>query len=85
MSSQTVSRYDFTLILEARWAQEDIFAASWDGATLGALSGLSGALLCLALIRRREDERHIPCAACEPGPTQPPEARERFARLAKPG
>ena len=40
----TVSRYGLTVTLEARWAREDILAAAWDGAMLGALSGLGGVL-----------------------------------------
>ncbi len=50
---ETVSRYGLTVTLEARWAREDILAAAWNGATLGALSGSGGALLCLVLIGRR--------------------------------
>ena len=57
---ETVSRYGLTVSLEARWAREDILAAARDGAVLGALSGLGGALLCLALVRRSREERPAP-------------------------
>ena len=46
---------------------------------LGAWRGFGGALLCLALIRRPEDERPVRRPAHEPAPLQRPEARERFA------
>ena len=52
---ETVSRFGLTHTFEARWARKDILEAAWEGATLGALSGFGGALLCLVLVRRSLD------------------------------
>ena len=76
---ETVSRYELTVKLKARWAREDILAAAWDGAMLGALSGLGGALLCLVLIRRPREEHGVRRADYEPAPARRVDARERFA------
>ncbi|MDD9992025.1 MAG: hypothetical protein OXP75_09490 [Rhodospirillales bacterium] len=51
---ETVSRSALTHRFEARWARLDMLEAAWEGATLGALCGLGGALLCLVLVRRPE-------------------------------
>jgi len=53
---ETVSRSALTYRFRVRWAREDILDAAWDGATLGALCGFGGALLCLVLIRRSLDD-----------------------------
>ena len=53
---ETVSRYALTFDLKARWAREDILAAAWQGAMLGALSGFGGAMLCLVLGWRASGE-----------------------------
>ncbi len=63
---ETVSRYALTFDLKARWAREDILAAAWDGAMLGALSGFGGALLCLVLVWRTSGERRSWRPAGEP-------------------
>ncbi len=76
---ETLSRHDLSYTLEARWAREDILAAVWDGAMLGALSGFGGALLCLVLIRRPRDEHGVRRGDYEPAPAQRLEARERLA------
>ena len=77
---ETVSRYGLTVTLEARWAREDILEAARDGATLGALSGFGGALLCLGLVwRPRDDLRVRRSASYEPTPAQRPETRQRMA------
>ncbi len=75
-SVETVSRFGLTVTLEARWAREDILETAWDGATLGALSGLGGALLCLAQIWGRRDERRTGRPAYEQAIAQEPEAQE---------
>ena len=78
-SVETVSRFDLTVTLEALWAREDILATAWDGATLGALSGLGGALLCLAQIWGRRDERRTRRPAYEQAIVQKPEAQEQLS------
>ncbi len=54
---ETISRYGLTVTFEARWAREDILEAAWDGATLGALSGFGGAMLCFVLLWRFMSDR----------------------------
>ncbi len=54
---ETLSRSTLTYRYRVRWAREGIGEAAWEGATLGALCGLGGALLCLVLIRRSRDGR----------------------------
>ena len=54
---ETVSRSRLTFDLDARWAREDILEAAWQGAALGGLCGLGGALLCLALMWRSVHDR----------------------------
>ncbi len=77
---ETVSRYALTFDLKARWAREDILAAAWDGAMLGALSGLGGALLCLVLVWRSSGERRNWRPAGEPAsPARRPEAQHGLA------
>ena len=72
---ETVSRYGLTVTLEARWAREDILAAAWDGATLGALAGFGGALLCLVLVRRSRDDLRTRRPAYESAPVQQADER----------
>ena len=54
---ESVSRFGLTHGFEARWARKDILETAWKGATLGALSGFGGALLCLVLVWRSMSER----------------------------
>ena len=81
---ETLSRSGLTHRFEARWARLDILESAWEGATLGALCGLGGALLCLVLVWRPEEERRVRRPAYEPAPVERPEARERFAPPARP-
>ena len=76
---ETKSRYRMTVSFEARWARHDILEAARDGATLGALCGFAGALLCLVMVRRSTDNRHARRSAYEHAPAHQSEARERFA------
>ena len=74
---ETVSRYALTFDLKARWAREDILAAAWQGAMLGALSGFGGAMLCLVLGWRASGERRSWRPAGEPAsPARRPEAQD---------
>ena len=74
---ESVSRFGLTHTFEARWAREDILEAAWEGATLGALSGFGGALLCLVLVWRSMNDRRSRRTANEPAPDRQGEARER--------
>ncbi len=74
---ETVSRYDLTVKLQARWAREDILTAAWDGATLGALCGLGGSLLSLVLSRRSRYDLRVRRAASGSAAQDPHEGRER--------
>ena len=74
---ETVSRYELTVTLQARWAREDILAAAWDGATLGALCGLGGSLLSLVLSRRSRYDLRVRRAASGSAAQDPHERRER--------
>ena len=78
---ETVSRYGLTVTLEARWAREDILAAAWDGAGIGALCGLGGALLCLVLIHRSWSGDRSRNLGGRLAAVQRPTAGERFATL----
>lgn len=81
---ETVSRYELTFMLPARWAREDILAAIWDGASLGALCGFGGALLCLVRSRRPRNVLRNRQPACGRAPQHPHEGRVRVA-LEPPG
>ena len=74
---ESVSRFRLTHSLEARWAREGILEAAWNGATLGALSGFGGALLCLALVWRSMEDRRGRRPANEPAPDRRGEALDR--------
>lgn len=76
---ETVTRSSLTYGFRARWARQDILGAAWDGATLGAIAGFGGALLCLVLIRRSMEARRTRYPAYDPEPAPLPQARERFA------
>jgi len=76
---ETMSRYRMTVDLEARWARQDILAAARDGAMLGAMCGLGGALLCLVLVRWPADDCHARSSPYGQAPGRRPEAQERFA------
>ncbi len=76
---ESVSRFDLTHTFEARWARKDILEAAWNGATLGALSGFGGALLCLVLIQQSPNDLRARRLAYDPAPLQRPEARDRLA------
>ena len=54
---ETVTRSGLTDSYRVRWAREDILKAAWEGATLGAVSGFGGALLCFVLVWRSMDDR----------------------------
>ena len=75
---ETVSRSLLTHTFEARWARKGILEAAWNGATLGALSGFGGALLCFVLVWRSMEGRRGRLTSDEPAPDQQHEARERF-------
>jgi len=76
---ETVSRFRLSHGFEARWARKDILEAAWNGATLGALSGFGGALLCLALVWRSMEDRRGRRPADEPAPGRRGEALDRLA------
>lgn len=77
---ETVSRYGLTHTFEARWARKDILKAARDGATLGAIAGFGGALLCLVLLRRSiANEVRAGRNAYDPAPAQRAEALDRPA------
>ena len=75
---ESVSRFHLTHRLEARWAREGILEAAWNGATLGALSGFGGALLCLVLVWRSLDDLRARRPAYDPALSPRPEARDRL-------
>ena len=60
-------------------ARDYLLRTAAKAAELGAWFGLGGALLCLALFRRPEDERQYRRAASGPEHLPGPEARTRFA------
>ncbi len=68
---------------DALLARDHLLRTAEKAAGLGAWCGLGGAVICLALFRRPEDEPHRRAA---PGPEHPrfPEARARFAPPAAP-
>ena len=76
---ETVARSGLTYRYRVFWAREHILETAWDGATLGGLSGLGGALLCFVLIRWSMDDRRGRRTASEPAPERRREARERLA------
>ena len=76
---EAVSRFGLTHTFEARWARQDILDAAWEGATLGALSGFGGALLCLVLVWRFVDERRAQRPADESSATHRFEAQDLLA------
>ena len=76
---ESVSRFRLTHRLEARWAREGVLEAAWNGATLGALSGFGGALLCLVLIRRSLNDLRARRPGHDPALSPRPEARDRAA------
>ena len=78
---ETVTRSGLTDSYRVRWVREDILKSAWDGATLGALSGFGGALLCLVLVWRSMDDRRGRGSTNEPAPERRREARERLASL----
>ena len=69
---------------EALLARDHLLRTAGKAAGLGAWCGLGGALLCLALFRRPEDEGGFRPAATRPEHSQRPEARARFAPPAAP-
>lgn len=69
---------------EALLARDHLLWTAAKAAGLGAWCGLGGALLCLALYRRPEDEPRHRSAAPGPEHLQRPEARARFAPPATP-
>lgn len=75
----SVSRLALTHTFEARWARRDILEAARDGATLGALSGFGGALLCLMLVWRSMEDRRGRRAANGPVSDRRGEALDRAA------
>ncbi len=78
---ETVTRSGLTDSYRVRWAREDILKSAWEGATLGALSGFGGALLCFVLVWRPMDDRRGRRPANETAPERRPDARERLASL----
>ena len=74
---ETVTRSGLTDSYRVRWAREDILKAAWEGATLGAVSGFGGALLCFVLVWRSMDDRRGRRSANGPAPERRREARER--------
>ena len=76
---ETVTRSGLTDRYRVRWAREDILKAAWEGATLGAVSGFGGALLCFVLVWRSMDDRRGRRSTSEPAPEPRREARERLA------
>ena len=65
-------------------ARNHLLRTARKAAGLGAWCGLGGALLCLTLFRRPEDESGFLPAATGPEHPQRPEARARFAPPAAP-
>ena len=65
-------------------ARDHLLRTAANAAGLGAWCGLGGALLCLALFRRPEDERQYHRAAPGPEHLPGPETRARFAPPAMP-
>ena len=76
---ETVTRSALTDSYRVRWAREHILEAAWEGATLGAISGFGGALLCFVLVRRSMDDRRGRRPANGPAPDRRREAREPLA------
>ena len=74
---ETVARSGLTYRYRVWRAREHILETAWDGATLGALSGLGGALLCFVLIRWPMDDRRGRRPASAPARRR--EAREPLA------
>lgn len=64
---------------DALLARDHLLRTAAKAAGLGAWCGLGGALLCLALFRRPEDEGGFRPAATGPEHPRRPEARARFA------
>jgi len=76
---ETITRDRLSYTFEARWAREDILETAWNGAMLGWISGLGGALLALVLIRRSMGNRRTWHTGHKPSvPAPQPEARERL-------
>ena len=69
---ETVSRSRLSFDLDARWAREDILEAAWQGAALGGLCGLGGALLCLVLMWRSVNDAWAGRRGFEPAPAHRP-------------
>lgn len=78
---ETVTRSGLTDSYRVRWAREDILKSAWEGATLGAVSGFGGALLCFVLVWRSMDDRRGRRTASEPASERRSEARERLRSL----
>ena len=74
---ETVARSGLSYRYRVLWARGHILKTAWDGATLGGLSGLGGALLCFVLIRWSMDDRRGRRPASEPARRR--EAREPLA------
>ena len=75
---EPVSRSHLTFDFDARWARDIIMEGAWKSATLGALSGFGGALLCLALVWKSTRDRRGRRPANEPAP-EPALARTYLA------
>ena len=80
---ETVTRSGLTDRYRVRWARGDILRSAWEGATLGAVTGFGGALLCFVLVRRSMDDRRGRRPANEAAPERRQEARERLPSFQK--
>ena len=76
---ETAARSALTGSYRVRRARERILEAAWEGATLGALSGFGGALLCFVPVWRSMDARRGRRPANEPASDRRRGTREPLA------